>query len=161
MVFTMIVKILRNRRDAEEAAQDTFIKAFKALAGFRGQAKFSTWLYRIAYTTAISRTRRKVYEYTAITNDMVERYSEDDLLENAGKMNNEERHQLIEKTVSDLPDGDQLLIQLFYQKDQSIDEIAQITGLSASNVKVRLFRIRKKLASEVENILDKRQKILA
>ena len=59
MVFTVAVRILRNREDAEEIAQDTFIKAYKSLKTFKRESKFSTWLYRIAYNAAISKTRKK------------------------------------------------------------------------------------------------------
>ncbi len=161
MVFTMVFGILKSREDAEEVAQDAFIKAYKSLAGFKGTAKFSTWLYRIAYTTAISRTRRKVHEYTAISNDMVERYSTDDIHENMHNLDDEERYKIVEMVLSQLTDGDQLLIQLFYHKSQSIEEIASITGLSSSNVKVKLFRIRRKMAVEIQGILDEQKKELA
>jgi len=59
MVFTIAVKILRNREDAEEIAQDAFVKAFQALPGFKGEARFSTWLYRIVYNAAISQSRKR------------------------------------------------------------------------------------------------------
>jgi RNA polymerase sigma-70 factor (ECF subfamily) len=79
MVFTIAVKIVRNQQDAEEVAQDVFVKAFHALATFKGDAKFSTWLYRIAYNTAISATRRKKPDFTVIDDKMIDNYTTDEV----------------------------------------------------------------------------------
>ncbi len=59
MVFSIALKILQNREDAEEVARDSFMKAFKSLCSFEKKSKFSTWLYRIVYNAAITRTRKK------------------------------------------------------------------------------------------------------
>ena len=59
-VFNIAFKVLRNHEDAEEVAQDSFLKAYKALEDFKGDCKFSTWLYRIVFNTAVSKTRKKV-----------------------------------------------------------------------------------------------------
>jgi len=62
MVFSVSIRILRNREDAEESAQDTFIKVYSCMNDYNGKASFSTWLYRIAYTTAISKLRKRKTE---------------------------------------------------------------------------------------------------
>jgi RNA polymerase sigma-70 factor (ECF subfamily) len=145
MVFSLILKVIRNREEAEEAAQDTFLKAFHALPGFKYEARFSTWLFRIAYNTAVSRTRKKSIITQAIDERMVENYSTDEVRENAGLIDEQQRIELMNAALKTLQKDEQMLINLFYQHQQSVEEIGMITGLSVSNVKVKLHRIRKKL----------------
>ena len=77
MVYTIAIKIVRNREDAEEVAQDSFIKAFQKLNSFKGESKFSTWLYTIVYRTAISKIRKNNIETTDIDEFVMESHSED------------------------------------------------------------------------------------
>lgn len=145
LVFSIALKILNNREDAEEVAQDCFLKAFQALKSFEGKSKFSTWLYRIVYNAAISRTRKKRLELIPMDNHVIHNYTEDSVAQGVEGMEAEERRVMVEKALERLPSDDNLLITLFYKGESSIDEISEITGLSSSNVKVRLHRIRKKL----------------
>src|SRR5688572_2346997 len=71
-VYTIAFKILQNRPEAEEAAQDTFLKAYHAVKKFNRQAKFSTWLYSIAFNTAISYKRKHKQKLQSIENTIVE-----------------------------------------------------------------------------------------
>jgi len=71
MVYTIALRIARNHQDAEEIAQDVFLKAFQSLESFRQKSKFSTWLYRIVYNTAISKIRKKQPEVTALDENLV------------------------------------------------------------------------------------------
>src|SRR6187397_3229759 len=68
-VFTLVLRMIKSREDAEEVAQDVFIKAYRSLADFRGQSKFSTWLYTIATTTSISFLRKKKIEIHSLDNE--------------------------------------------------------------------------------------------
>ena len=77
MVYTLAIKIVRNHEDAEEVAQDSFVKAFQKLNSFKGESKFSTWLYTIVYRTAISKIRKKNIETTDIDDFVIENHSED------------------------------------------------------------------------------------
>lgn len=155
LVFSIALKILENREDAEEVAQDCFVKAFHALKTFERKSKFSTWLYRIVYNAAISRTRKKRLDTVPIDNQVVLNYSEDDLREGMDGIDLEDRRKMVDKVLQNLPAGDSLLINLFYRSDNSIDEISNITGLSASNVKVRLHRIRKRMHDELVGMMNK------
>ena len=74
-VFQLIVRIVRNQEDAEELAQDCFMKAFRTLDKFKGECQFSTWLYRIAYNTAISAVRKKKQEFLYIDEKTIDRKS--------------------------------------------------------------------------------------
>ena len=68
-VFTLALRFVKNRQDAEEVAQDCFVKAYKSLGSFQGQSKFSTWLYSIVYTTAMSSLRKKQLDTSSIDDE--------------------------------------------------------------------------------------------
>jgi len=145
MVFTICVKIVRKPEDAEELAQDVFMKVFQKLDSFRGDARFSTWLYRIAYNAAISKTRKRRLEVEALDDFTINNYSVDHVKEELQSINAEEQQQLLTKAMERLPEDDYLIIKLFYLKELSVKDISEITGLSQANIKVKLYRIRKKM----------------
>jgi RNA polymerase sigma-70 factor (ECF subfamily) len=153
LVFSIILKIVNNREDAEEIAQDVFLKAYQALKTFERKSKFSTWLYRIAYNAAISKTRKKKVEMVAIEETVITNYSTDDIMHNMNELDADERQVVLEKALKGLPEEDNLLITLFYKNENSIEDISDIMGLSVSNVKVKLHRIRKKLYEEMNTML--------
>lgn len=151
MVFTIALKVLKNREDAEEIAQDAFLKAYNALGKFKRESKFSTWLYRIVYNTAISKARKKkikieTIDYEIRDNDLIEEIS---TFENT--TDREEQEKFIKQAIDELPELESILITLYYREEMSIDQIAEIVGLSSSNVKVKLYRIRKKIEREYSN----------
>lgn len=153
MVFSIALKILKNREDAEEVAQDTFVKAYQSLRTFEKKARFSTWLYRIVYNASVSRTRKKKLEFLAMNENIVQNYTEEEITGCVDKMDENDQRILIDKALKKLPEEDNLLITLFYYSDHSVDEISYITGLSASNVKVRLHRIRKRLYEMINEMM--------
>ena len=145
LVYSIALKILSNPDDAEEIAQDAFLKAYQSLKSFEKKSKFSTWLYRIVYNAAISKTRKKKLEYVSLDGQLVENYTEDEVMAATGKYDEQERAVLVNRALEKLSEDENLLVALFYKGENSVEEISYITGLSVSNVKVRLFRIRKKL----------------
>ena len=149
LVFSIAQKILNNREDAEEIAQDCFVKVFQSLKTFEKKSKFSTWLYRIVYNAAISKTRKKKADLIPMDNYVINNYTEDEVATGIEEIDPEEQKALIERAMKRLTDDENLLITLFYKGDNSIEEISNITGLTMSNVKVRLHRIRKKLHEEL------------
>ena len=155
LVFSIALKILNNREDAEEVAQDCFLKVFQALKTFEKKSKFSTWLYRIVYNAAISKTRKKKLEVIPMDNYVINNYTEEETEPGMEDINPEEQKAMIEKAMELLTDEDNLLITLFYKGENSIEDISNITGLSMSNVKVRLHRIRKKLHSELAGMMKR------
>lgn len=158
MVFSLIIKIVHNREEAEEIAQDTFLKAYHHLGNFKNESKFSTWLFRIAYNTAISRTRKKTLITSVIDDQVVENYSVDSLRENIENSNDlEDKIKMMKMIIADLPQDDQLIMNLFYFNKQSIEEIGLITSLTESNVKVKLHRIRKRIYSIMQERLGVRE----
>ncbi len=155
LVFSIALKILNNREDAEEVAQDCFIKVYHALRTFERKSKFSTWLYRIAYNASVSKTRKKRFEEVPLDNYVIQNYTGDDVQGGVAELEPEMQKAMIERAMAKLTEHDQLLVNLFYRSDNSIDEISQITGMSNSNVKVRLHRIRKKLHDDLAGMLNK------
>ncbi len=154
MVFTIAVKILRNAEDAEEVAQDAFVKAFHALPTFKGDARFSTWLYRIAYNAAISRSRKKKSEFTAINEEMIDNYTTDRVSRSVDELSRDEQIAAVNALLDKLPEEENLLLTLFYKKEKSIEEISEITGYTVSNVKVKLYRIRKRMYDDLKRHLN-------
>ena len=155
LVFSIVLKIVSNREDAEEISQDVFLKAYQSLNTFEGKSKFSTWLYRIAYNAAISKTRKKKVEMVAIEETIITNYSTDGIGRNMNELEEDDRQHILEKALLRLPEEDNLLITLFYKNENSIEDISDITGLSNSNVKVRLHRIRKKLYEEMNGLIKR------
>ena len=152
VVFSIALKVLKNREDAEEMAQETFIKAYRSLSSFQGKAKFSTWLFSIAYNTCITSVRKKKFQTTSI--DQVQLDDPDEEWDSFG-LSSEERSRMLETALKQLPEDDYLLVVLFYYEEQSIEEICRITGLSESNAKVKLFRARKKLYTIMNDLMKK------
>ena len=154
LVYTIVHRIISSAEEAEEVAQDVFVKAYSKLSGFKGEAKFSTWLYRIAYNTAVSHTRKRKIEFLAMDEEVIGNHSEEDVQQEVMGLSTEEQNKLIKKALAILPRTDNLMITLFYYHGKDIEEISEIVGLTQSNVKVKLFRIRKRLFKEMNEIID-------
>ena len=145
--YTIAFKILDNRPEAEEAAQDAFIKAFHYLKSFNRQAKFSTWLYRIVFNTAISYKRKSHHQFQSIENSIIEHPQEPDHLEKNDK------EIFVAQAMEKLNDADKLAIKLYYIKEFTLDEVAETLGQNINTVKVRVHRARQRLADELRKIL--------
>jgi RNA polymerase sigma factor (sigma-70 family) len=143
-VFILIIRIVENQEDAEELTQDTFLKAFEHLSSFKAESSFSTWIYRIAYNTAISATRKRKQELIVMDSAMLMNIS-DQQIDDALNDESGERVGKLNKAIKKLDAEERALISLFYNEEKTIGEIALILGLTESNAKVKLHRIRKKL----------------
>jgi RNA polymerase sigma factor (sigma-70 family) len=123
-------------------AQESFIKAYRSLQKFQGKARFSTWLYRITYNTCISETRKKKHHFTSTEDIQVSEEAEE---MNFNGIPEENRAKYIQVALQKLPEDEYTLVLLYYFEEQPIEDISKVTGLSASNTKVKLHRARKKL----------------
>lgn len=143
-VFTLIVRIVGNQEDAEELTQDCFMKAFSHLSSFKKDSNFSTWLYRIAYNTAISATRKKKQE-TMIMDETLLANISDKQVDNA--LNDESEGQIarLNMALEKLDADERAVVTLFYMEDKTVSEISEIMDMTVNNTKVKLHRIRKKL----------------
>ncbi|MBL7864739.1 MAG: sigma-70 family RNA polymerase sigma factor [Cyclobacteriaceae bacterium] len=145
--YTIALKILNNRPEAEEAAQDGFIKAYQYLKSFNRKARFSTWLYRIIFNTAISYKRKNRVQMESIEhNDRGEESRESDL-------ERSDKEVFIARAMEHLNEADRLAIQLYYIKEFSLDEVAEMMGQRVNTLKVRVHRARQRLADELTKIL--------
>jgi RNA polymerase sigma-70 factor (ECF subfamily) len=150
LVYSISLKICSNSAEAEEIAQDAFIKAFQGLNKFRGTAKFSTWLYQITYFTALNAVRKKKVEQNDFYNVLNFEADENCL----SHLISEERKTLIEKALTYLKPDERGIITLYYLDELSTEEVAKITRNTISNVKVKTLRARKKLYGILEKILQ-------
>ncbi len=142
IIFNLIYKVVGVRADAEELAQDVFVKAFFSLDKFRGESSFSTWLYRIAYNLAISKSRLKKRFFLSLDNLSFNKTEE---LDDADHLLREENFVLLEEALESLDIQERFLVVSFYKDDKSLKELSEITGITVSNLKIKLFRTRKKL----------------
>lgn len=153
LIFTICFRITKNAEDAEECAQDTFLKAFKNLSTFRQEAKFSTWLFRIAYNTAISKQRKLKVDHQSTDERAVQNVSFDDTESGLSQLGSDERKHYIKLAMSKLQGEEANLIGLYYYNELSLAEIHAITGIEVSNIKVKLHRARKKMHDILQSLL--------
>ncbi|MDG2193943.1 MAG: sigma-70 family RNA polymerase sigma factor [Polaribacter sp.] len=154
MVFTLAVKMTRSREDAEEISQDSFIKVYKYLSKFKGDSKFSTWLYKISYNTCLDSIKKNAYQRNQVVIDDVtenQLASVETILDGIEK---KERAAVINTCLNQLPEEEKAVLVFFYFKELSLKEIVEITSITEANVKVKLHRARKKLLSIVKNTVE-------
>jgi RNA polymerase sigma factor (sigma-70 family) len=150
-VFTLVHRFTDSREDAEEISQDIFVKAYRSLADFRGDSKFSTWLYTVVRTSCITFLRKKKLDIISIDNERTALQLEN--RESGFKANTIEqksRHAMVNEAIRLLSPDDSQLITLFYKAEQSLDEIGRIMGLDPNTVKVKLHRARHRLKEKME-----------
>ena len=150
-VFTLVLRYIKSREDAEEVAQDVFLKAYRALADFKGASKLSTWLYTIVNTTCISFLRKKKLEVQSMENEKVfESIENRDSGMNANQVEQKSRLAMVNSAIGLLSAEDAEIITLFYKGEQTLEEIAQVLGIEANAVKVRLHRARTRLKEKMQ-----------
>ena len=150
-VFSLVLRYIKSREDAEEVAQDVFVKAYKALADFKGASKFTTWLYTIVTTTCISFLRKKKLEIHSLDNEKVfEAIENKDSEMDANQVERKSRAAMVNNAIVLLNPDDAEIVTLFYKGEQTLDEIARVLGIEANTVKVRLHRARTRLKEKMQ-----------
>lgn len=160
MVYTVCLRMLASEADAEEAAQDVFVKAYRSIGSFQAKAKFSTWLYRITYNNCISMIRKRV-KLIDLVDEVPESVVDEREMSGLDTLSAEERSKYLTMAMESLAETDAVVVTLFYYDELSLHEIAEVTGLSSNNIRIKLHRSRKKmyqvicenLKSEVSSIL--------
>ncbi len=154
MAFTIAHRVCGNVQDAEDVAQESFVKVYRNLHTFRNESKFSSWLYRIVYNTAITQSKTKLWVYDQeMSLSNVEEVSD---FNAETQIIDSERTEAVADVLNKMSKGEALLLTLYYLKDNPVKEIARITGLNESNVKVKLFRARqsfKELYARYERVI--------
>ena len=148
-IYGMGLGFFRNEEDASDFTQEVFLKVYRSLSRFEGRSRFSTWLYKIAYNTALNSVKRKK-DYRSL--------AEDDMLPD---MDTPERNMLrkiiteaVLESIKDLPQRFRICVDLFFFYDRSYQEIEMITGFPVNTVKSHVFRAKKILRSKLENFAD-------
>jgi len=153
LAYSLSMKILNQREDAEEAAQDAFIKAYNSLGSFHSSSSFKTWFFRIVYNTSISRlrTRKNVeVKFDDVKISDAEIQSAEGVI---GQLNTNDRQKYLQAGLERLEPDERALLKMYYYDDFSMEEISIITGLTVSNIKVKIHRSRKRLLMELRFIL--------
>ncbi|HEY6975586.1 MAG TPA: sigma-70 family RNA polymerase sigma factor [Chitinophagaceae bacterium] len=161
-VFTIALRYTVNREDAEEIAQDVFVKAYRSLADFRRDSKFSTWLYAITTNTCITFLRKRKIVTYSLDNEKIFEFANSTGVINGKEAEHKSKAGLMNKAIRLLNADDATIITLFYKGEQSLEEIGQIMGITSNTAKVKLHRARRRLkeklethfAGELKNILD-------
>jgi RNA polymerase sigma factor (sigma-70 family) len=150
-VFTLVLRFTENREDAEEIAQDVFVKAYRSLADFRGDSKFSTWLFTITRTTCLSFLRKKKLDTQSLDNERTGIQVENrESGFNANLVEQKSKHAMLNRAIAMLSPDDAQVLNLFYKGDQTLEEIGKIMRLDPNTVKVKLHRARQRLKDKME-----------
>lgn len=151
LVFTIVLRYVKSREDAEEVAQDVFVKAYRSLADFKGASKFSTWLYTIATTTSLTALRKRKLDVQSLDNEHVaERAEHIDSGMRANTIEQKSRIAMVNQAIQLLGADDAQVLTLFYKGEQTLEEIATIAGKEVNAVKVQLHRARTRLKEKMQ-----------
>lgn len=154
LVFTLALRMLKNKEEAEEVSQDAFVKAFKSLNSFKGNSKFSTWIYKITYNTSLDRLKKNRKHFNDVPIDEFTEHQVKTLDNALDNLEKKERATAIQDCILLLPSEDGFLLTLYYFEEQTLEEMSKTVGLTPNNVKVKLFRARKKLATILKRNLE-------
>ncbi|TCD03025.1 RNA polymerase sigma factor [Pedobacter psychroterrae] len=153
-VFTLALRFVKKREDAEEVAQDCFVKAYRALGTFSHHSKFSTWLYTITYTTAMTFLRKKQLDTQSIDDEETGIQLENQLSSyDANEIERKSAYVYLNQAIALLLPNDAAIITMFYQGEQSLEEISQVLKTEPNTVKVKLHRARARLKEKMQLIL--------
>ncbi len=154
-IYRLGRRMTQTDEDAEDVLQESFIKAFKSLGGFKGRSKFSTWLYRITVNLALMKLRRRkldtvsLDEPVATEEGSVQRDIEDDALDPLERLIETESLETLDLAVADLPPGYRAVFVLRHVEELSTEETARILRISVPAVKSRLHRTRSALKEKL------------
>lgn len=151
MIFSVAFRFANNREDAEELAQSAFVKAYQNLANYRGDAKFSTWLYTVVNSICLTFLRKRKLEVHSLDNEKVfERADNLDSGMRANQVETKSKVQMVQQAIGMLAPDDAQVLTLFYQGEQSLEEIGKIMGIDPNTAKVKLHRARQRLKTTLE-----------
>lgn len=163
--YNIAFRVVRNKADAEEIVQDSFLRVFRYLKKFKGDSKFSTWLYKIVYRTSLTKIQKKresvEYELMSDAGDEYKMYSHfSEVDDEWKKIRDEERQRYIQLALHKLSAQDNVILTLYYINENSVREVCEIMNCSDSACKVKLLRARKRLLAELRTLLKSELKDL-
>lgn len=147
--MTLAVRMLRDRHDAEEALQDAFVRAFRALPSFQWQSRFSTWFYRIVYNVCLNRLSAGGRNDVRFADGAVDAVAEEELPADEpgsdGMLEHRELDRIVREEIGRMEPAYAAVLTMFVLHEMSYQEIMSVTGLPLGTVKNRLFRARRLL----------------
>lgn len=144
-VYNLAWRALGDEHEAEDAAQEAFVRAWLALPNFRGQAQFRTWLYRIVTNLVCNRLPRLRRELTALATDQAQLVPDESAPDPAAALEAAQQRAGLHRHIDALPESYRLLVMLRYQQELAYEEIATVLSLPLGTVKTGLFRARARL----------------
>jgi RNA polymerase sigma factor (sigma-70 family) len=145
MAFAVAFRIVNNREDTEEIVQDSFLKAFRSLGKFRQDSKFSTWFYRIVINQSLTKVQRRKTRPDNIDLKKAESIAVDEIESGYSRLSHSDQRKHINDALNDLNMEDSLILTLYYLNENSLEEIAEMTGIKWENLKMKVHRARQKL----------------
>lgn len=149
-VYGLVMRLLADEAEAAEVTQEAFVQAYMHLCEYRGDAHFSSWLFRIAYNAALMHLRRRKTVPLPIDEHLNDCVSDDEVDTSLAEMT-EQRIALLEVALQQLSPDDRTLVTLFYYEERPTKEIAYVLGTTVSNVTTRLHRVRKRLSQFIKH----------
>ena len=143
--FNLALRALGDPQEAEDAAQDAFVRAWLALPNFRAQAQFRTWLYRIVTNVCYNRLPRLRRDMAAIGDDHTEDIADEEAVEPGQDVEFRQRRSYLHQQIDSLPESYKILVTLRYHQEMSYEEIASVLSLPMGTVKTGLFRAKAQL----------------
>ncbi|MCL2764037.1 MAG: sigma-70 family RNA polymerase sigma factor [Treponema sp.] len=149
-VYAMGLSFFRNPEDASDFVQEVFLKAYRSLSRFEGRSRFSTWLYKIAYNTALNEVNRRK-EYHSLAEE------DADKLVNSGEtperlMLRNAAREAVQEAIKELPERFRICVDLLFFYDRSYNEIEAITGIPVNTIKSHVFRAKVILRDKLEDL---------
>ncbi len=154
MVYTLALKLMKKAEEAEEIAQDTFVKAYQKIDSYEGKSKFSTWLYSITYNACVSELRKRRIDFKSLDDRQISDDDEQKMHDYYRETRKEDQEKYLNLALEKLQEDDQVLVTLYYFENQSMDEISVMTGLTVSNIKVKIHRARKRMYQLLHEMLN-------
>ena len=151
LVYTLALRMLQIPEEAEELAQDVFMQVYKSLNQFKKKSKFSTWLYRITYNLSVNKLKSISKSYNNKNIEEVQQANAAKENDSLYKLQEKEQQQIIQSAINKLQELDRFIISLYYFDDLSLKEIAEVVGIKAGNVKIKLHRSREFLHEQLKN----------
>lgn len=156
MVYTLTIRIVKNREEAEEVSQDTFVKAFTNLEKFKGDSKFSTWIYKIAYYASLDVIKKNKRFVNSENIDDINEGELGNVQDALEYLHEKERKKVINDALLELNEDERIILTLYYFEELPVKEISKVVNLSVDNIKTKLFRSRKKLATVLKYVIEPR-----
>lgn len=157
-IFHIINKIVRNDEVANDLVQETFMKAFSALASYRSEYRFSTWLYKIAANCSIDHLRKKRLQALSLDQPIetadgtMEIEIADYSYHPERELERKEQGTSIDEAINSLPENYRDVIIYRHKDDKSYEEIADLLGIPVGTVKARIFRARELLKKKLRHV---------